>query len=100
MYLSDFDPGPDVDFHTSNGELDIFISKFDLDGNYHWARTWGDGTIDVGYGVTVDFAGNVLATGYFAGHVDFDPGLRVEWHDTQGHPNAFILKLRPNGYWE
>jgi len=24
----DFDPGPGIDIHTSNGDFDVFLSKF------------------------------------------------------------------------
>ena len=37
----DFDPGPGVTEHESLGEYDIFLSKFDPDGNLLWTRTWG-----------------------------------------------------------
>jgi hypothetical protein len=37
----DFDTGPGTDLHDSNSYNDIFLSKFDLDGNYIWSRTWG-----------------------------------------------------------
>jgi len=37
----DFDPGPTVDEHESVAGNDIFLSKFDSDGNFIWARTWG-----------------------------------------------------------
>jgi len=37
----DFDPGSGEDWHKSTSYDDIFLSKFDLDGNFIWARTWG-----------------------------------------------------------
>jgi hypothetical protein len=37
----DFDPGSGTDWHESTGYNDIFLSKFDLDGNFKWAHTWG-----------------------------------------------------------
>ena len=30
----DFDPGPGIDYHTSNGEWDAFLIKVDEDGNW------------------------------------------------------------------
>ena len=38
---ADLDPGPGIDNHTSNGNWDIYLSKFDASGNFLWARTWG-----------------------------------------------------------
>jgi hypothetical protein len=37
----DFDPGLGTDWQDSYGYNDIFLSKFDLDGNFIWAQTWG-----------------------------------------------------------
>jgi hypothetical protein len=45
----DFDPGDGRDWHYSNGYNDSFISKFDLNGNFKWARSWG------GYNLTIPF---------------------------------------------
>jgi hypothetical protein len=36
-----FDPGSGTDLHTSTGYNDIFLSRFDHDGNFIWAKTWG-----------------------------------------------------------
>ena len=60
----DFDPGPGEENHVSNGDDDVFLTKFDAEGNFQWVRTWGstydpneDG--DTGEGVDVDDYGNV-----------------------------------------
>ena len=37
----DFDPGTQIDLHSSQGMQDAFVSKFDSDGNFQWAKTWG-----------------------------------------------------------
>ena len=42
----DFDPGNGVDNHTSNGNQDASLSKFDSSGNFMWARTWGGSSDD------------------------------------------------------
>jgi len=77
---ADFNPGTDVDNHTSNGEWDACLSMFDSSGNFQWARTWGGSSWDGALGVTLDGSGNVYATGYFTGTVDFDPGPGIENH--------------------
>lgn len=46
--------------------LDIFLTKFDADGNWQWVRTWGGkGYEDSGATVAVDHAGNVYAIARF-----------------------------------
>ncbi|MEO8149430.1 MAG: SBBP repeat-containing protein [Bacteroidia bacterium] len=44
---------------------DIFIVKYDAGGNVLWAKQAGDFSIDIGYGIATDAAGNVYVTGYF-----------------------------------
>ncbi len=87
----DMDPGEGVDIHDSSGNGDIFVSKFDTDGNFTWSRTWGGHAppspappntnwhSDIGYDVAVDGYGNVWITGVFEGeNIDFDPGPGVD----------------------
>jgi len=94
----DFDPGTGVDNHTSNGGYDVFLSKFDSSGNYLWAKTWGGGSgYDCGYGVATDGSGNVYATGYFIGTVDFDPGTGVDDHTSNGGYDVFLSKFDSSG---
>ena len=46
--------------------LDIFLTKFDADGNWQWVRTWGGpGYEDAGATAAVDHAGNVYAIARF-----------------------------------
>ena len=91
----DFDPNGG-DLHTSNGEHDVFLSKFDSYGNFEWARTWGGPDIDKGLGVAADGSGNVYVTGYFEGTVDFDPGSG-DPHTSKGESDVFLSKFDPSG---
>ena len=91
----DFNPGPGVDNHTSNGDLDVFISKFDTLGTFLWAKTWGGSLWDAGFGVATDGAGNVYVTGFFVGIVDFDPGPGEDWHTSNGDHDVFLSKFSP-----
>jgi len=49
---------------TSAGDMDFFVAKLDPDGKILWVRTGGGTKTDRGYGVAVDAAGNVYATGH------------------------------------
>lgn len=71
---ADFDPGPGVVNLSASGNLDIFFGKYDVNGNYVWAKRIGMGSTDQGFGITVDAGGNTYLTGAFTGTVDFDPG--------------------------
>lgn len=93
---ADFDPGAGTLNLTSAGILDIFITKFDPDGNLLWAVRLGSTDFDRGFGIAVDANGNVYSTGYFAGTVDFDPGpgtLNLSSSDS----GIYILKLDTDG---
>jgi hypothetical protein len=95
----DFDPGPGIDEHTSNGVEDTFLSKLDSNGNFQWARTWGGGELDRGIGVAIDGSGNPYITGFFRSVVDFDPGPGVDMHTSNGNYDAFLSKFPPDGNW-
>jgi hypothetical protein len=72
----DFNPaGPTHDPHANHGFYDAFLSKYDLDGNFKWAKTWGGEGYDDGPGVAVDEAtGNVYVGGmYGSQNINFDP---------------------------
>jgi hypothetical protein len=88
----------------SNMLLDIFLSKFDSDGNFQWVRTWGGpGTEDSGATVGVDHAGYVYATGRFScTHCNFNVGASGpvtpgDLHSTQGDFDAFVSKFDSDG---
>jgi len=95
----DFDPGPGVDNHSSVGEYDAFLGKFDSGGDFKWTHTWGAGGWDKGSRVTVDDAGNCYGTGYAGGTIDFDPGPGVDDHTSNGNVDCYVIKILPDGYW-
>ena len=96
----DFDPGPGVDYLTSNGSDDVFLSKFAPDGDLLWARTWGAELWDSGHAVTVDQAGDVYVVGVFLGTVDFDPGSGIDFHMSNGYADVFLSKFDADGNYQ
>ena len=58
----------------SNGGQDGFICKFDVNGAYVFAHSFGDSGGDYFTGLYTDDQGNVWTCGYFEGTVDMDPG--------------------------
>ncbi|MBV6473188.1 MAG: hypothetical protein JPMHGGIA_01461 [Saprospiraceae bacterium] len=92
----DFDPGFDSFNLTSAGDFDIYLSKLDVNGNFVWAKKIGSNREDVGFAITLDNSGNIYATGWFTGTVDFDPGIAT-YNLTCYEDNCFILKLDPGG---
>lgn len=47
------------------GGLDIFILKYDVNGNELWAHSAGGSSSDWGFSVDADMNGNIVLTGYF-----------------------------------
>ncbi len=94
----DFDPDGG-DPHTSNGGVDIFLSKFDSSGNFEWARTWGGPGANWGYAIAADGSGNVCVAGCFYGTADFDPD-GGDPHTSNGLWDAFLSKFDTSGNFE
>ncbi|MFQ6048637.1 MAG: hypothetical protein ACE5K7_04665 [Phycisphaerae bacterium] len=94
----DFDPGPAVDLHQSNGSRDVFALKLAGDGSYRWAATFGGPLFDHGYAVAVDQSRRVYLAGTFQGsNVDFDPGPAEDLHSSLGSDDVFVAAFEPDG---
>ncbi len=93
----DFDPGPDTMTLSAVGFYDIFIQKFDADGNFLWAKSCGGNQYNVGNSIAVDAVGNVYTTGYFQSTIDLDPGPDEVNVTAVGGSDIFVLKLDTEG---
>ena len=85
---------------TSNGGEDIFIIKYDINGNYLWAKNIGGIENDRGLSITTDNYGNVCTTGYFADSVDFDPDTTTHIQLAGSDKDIFSLKLDSLGSFQ
>ena len=97
---TDFDPGPAVFNLTLHGNNDVFVTKYDANGNFIWAVNVGGPKDDISSSIIVDASGYVYVAGFFEDTADFDPGPGVfniyaatTWQDM----DIFILKLDPVG---
>jgi uncharacterized protein (UPF0548 family) len=73
---------------VSSGDLDIFIKKFDPDGNEIWTKQFGSSNADYVYSITGDDSGIYMAgatRGNLTGQV------------SEGGSDAIIIKLDHNG---
>lgn len=95
----DFNPGAGSANLTAPGTAsDIFIAKYDFNGNYVWAKRIGNNGTDVALSVATDVEANVYVCGSFEGAVDFDPHLsNAVTLTSAGNSDAFLLKLNMNG---
>lgn len=79
---------------VSNGTLDMYIAKFDLDGNVIWAKNGGGNWHDYGYCISIDDNDNVYISGkYESVSFDFDGNIITN----SGGTDIFILKINSNG---
>jgi hypothetical protein len=96
----DFDPGPNVDTHISNGSHDAFLSSIDLNGNFRWARTWGGIGNDYVYDIIANSSGVVYAAGTFVNQVDFNPGTDEDVHSATNEQNSYLCRYDSNGEYK
>jgi uncharacterized protein YegP (UPF0339 family) len=92
----DFDAGASVSNLTTNGGLDVFLTKYDSGGIFIWAKQiggiWDDNVADIKF----DNNGNLFVLGMFQGTVDMDPGPGV-MNFTAIFSNNYLIKLDNNG---
>ncbi len=98
----DFSAGqlPNGYMKTSNGDFDAFITKFNTDGGFQWAQTFGGTEEDRGEGVAVcPQSGCAYIAGYFKGSIDVPAGQRSKSFTlhSQGNTDGFLCKYDSNG---
>lgn len=99
-YTTDIDPGPNVFNLTTNpGGDDFYILKLNPNGEFVWAKQFGDPTrYDFLTDIVIDDADNIVITGLFSGLVDFDPNAGVTNLQSNNNSNdAFVAKYTSNG---
>jgi hypothetical protein len=87
------------DDHTSLGEADVFVARFDGAGKLEWAKSFGGARVDVGSGIASDASGNSVVSGWFEGTADFGKGALST---KTNNKDVFIVKLdgKGNTVWE
>ncbi len=75
---------------TSAGLQDVFIAKYDRNGNVKWLVTCGGPESDIGNAITVDNSGDVIVTGQFQGTAKFGAFTLTS---TANNVNVFYCKL-------
>ncbi len=97
--VADFDPGIGTVNLTSNGGFDVYIAKYDNNGNYIWAKNFGDVSNGDDYPskMILDASGSVYVTGQFMGTCDFDAGVGTANLISSGGWDIFFTKYDGNG---
>jgi hypothetical protein len=98
-YNVDFNPGTGINLISTNGMTDIFVAKYDTDGDYTWAFNIGSSLSEGGHDITIDNDENVYITGYFYGsNVDFNPDTGIELLSSEGNSgDIFVSSYSTDG---
>jgi len=78
---------------NGKGGLDIFIAKYNPNGQLQWAKTAGGKGADEGSGIAVDNQGNVYISGYFDSSATFGTTNVVGFDDY----DAYLAKYDNDG---
>lgn len=81
---------------TNSGNKDIFLAKYDANGNCLWAVKAGNSGYDFSYGIATDASENVYITGVFCDSVNFGNGKYLIGTD-KAISDIFIAKYHKNG---
>jgi hypothetical protein len=85
----DFDPGSGTAKQVANGGGEEgFVVKLESTGAYVWSKVFGGAADDHVQSVAVDRTGDVYLGGYYAGVVDFDPGMGEAVYASSGGYDA------------
>lgn len=97
---ADFDPGPALVSRHSVSAADLFLARYDANGNFSSVATVGGTGAVSGTRALVDADGSALVTGSFAGSVDFDPGTGISALTSLGQAgasDAFVARYSAAG---
>jgi len=92
----DIDHSANVVELISEGNIDMFIAKYDSLGNLVWANSIGSLGFEKSFSISVDNVGYLAITGTFDGPLDFDPSSDTAMVGTWGSA-IFLAKYDTSG---
>ncbi|MCP4441611.1 MAG: T9SS type A sorting domain-containing protein, partial [Aureispira sp.] len=93
----DFDPSSNVANLVGTGQKDIFLAKYDANGNYTWAKMMDGPKDDRGNSLVVDGSGNIYLSGDLVSTLDIDPSSNTVNLTSTGSTDIFLAKYNTNG---
>lgn len=82
--------------NTSAGTYDILTAKYDINGNFIWAKGEGGTDSEAGNDIAIDAQDRVFITGYFISN-SFKIGGKDLINTTPGYRDIFIVTYDGNG---
>jgi len=70
---------------TGSGISDIIISKYDINGQEEWVKTWGGNNDDKAYDIFIDSSDNIFIVGYTKSLGDSNGDLIIIKYDIMGN---------------
>jgi len=77
-----------------NGNQDIYIAKYDVNGNFIWVHNAGSAGRDEAKSVKCDASGNIYITGMYSDGTTFGSSILSS---PNGYVNIFLAKYAPDG---
>lgn len=97
----DFDPSSNTfELSAHSNGRDIFVAKYDTDGNFLSAFNLGGDSIERGVALAVDEQFNIYVTGEFGNNADFDPGPGTSILINDSSYNLFVAKYDSLGAYQ
>ncbi|MFA5819915.1 MAG: SBBP repeat-containing protein [Bacteroidales bacterium] len=100
-YLAGYFQSPTIIFGsdtlTNVGSWDIFLAKYDANGNVLWAKSAGGTNSDCAYSVAVDALGNIYVAGYFCSPTITFGSTTFTNAGPAGYSDIFLAKYDTSG---
>jgi hypothetical protein len=84
----------DSEILTCSGSVNIFVVKYDSNGNVIWAKGYGGMSADESFAIATDVSGNVFITGLFT---TFQISFGSTTLYNSGNTDVFIAKIDSSG---
>jgi len=103
IYMTGTFPSASITFgsvtvtNTHTGTGDMFIVKYDADGNALWAKNAGGGGNEAAYSVTSDAAGNSYITGQYDSPFTITTDTGITTLSDAGGYDVFLVKYSSDG---
>ena len=88
--------GDITDFESTSFTTDVFLAKFDSDGNTLWAAAFGGGGTDNVNGMEVR-GEQIFLTGEFTSTIDLDASAASDMHTSAGFTDIFLTAYSTEG---
>lgn len=92
----DMDPGPGTALHTTVGDNDPYLIKYDESGSYVWSRTFGSTGSDTIARITVH-QDTLFVAGFVRGAADLDPTAGIDMVAADPDGSAFLSEYDLDG---